>query len=272
MFNASSSWWRPTPSFTGQPIAPGRDANVYAPGKSCASFTTPNCKIEFDEQTLARAQIRPNDTVIEFGARYGTTSCAIAEAQQNSGRLVVVEPDARAHEALMRNRVHNRCSFHAVFGTVGRLPVHLATLSPFHFNQATKVSRTGMASLPNFPFRSIEAEIGSQFNVALVDCEGCFRNSVWDSGLINQLRLVILEEDGGRRSAREWHKMLHGAGFVRVWNAYDHADRGWGNHSAWVRASSPSAARATGSPSCTHYRKLRKIHPRHLPCVDSDEK
>ena len=37
--------------------------------------------------------IQPDDVVLEVGARYGTTSCAVAEAQGNSGKLITVEAD-----------------------------------------------------------------------------------------------------------------------------------------------------------------------------------
>ena len=42
---------------------------------------------------LVREVIDPTDTVMEFGGRYGTTTCAVAAKQNNSGSLIAVEPD-----------------------------------------------------------------------------------------------------------------------------------------------------------------------------------
>ena len=42
---------------------------------------------------LVREIINPTDTVMEFGGWYGTTTCAIAVQQNNSGALIAVEPD-----------------------------------------------------------------------------------------------------------------------------------------------------------------------------------
>ena len=42
---------------------------------------------------LALDLLHPTDVVLEIGARYGTVSCAVALAQNNSGRLITVEAD-----------------------------------------------------------------------------------------------------------------------------------------------------------------------------------
>ena len=52
------------------------------------------CGIEWDEWVLVEALVSPSHTVLELGARFGTTSCALARATGNSGRVVAVEPDA----------------------------------------------------------------------------------------------------------------------------------------------------------------------------------
>ena len=59
--------------------------------KRCKTFVgmqQPNCGIEWDEWMMVRALVRPHHRVLELGARYGTTSCALARATQNSGRVV----------------------------------------------------------------------------------------------------------------------------------------------------------------------------------------
>ena len=44
---------------------------------------------------LVREFINPTDIVMEFGGRYGTTTCAVAARQNNSGALIAVEPDPK---------------------------------------------------------------------------------------------------------------------------------------------------------------------------------
>ena len=46
-----------------------------------------------------RRLIQPSDSVLEVGSRYGTTTCEVAVRQNNSGRLIAVEPDHRVWAA-----------------------------------------------------------------------------------------------------------------------------------------------------------------------------
>lgn len=276
------------------PIAPGRSGDRYGLWLNCLNFSSPDCTLEWDEWNLARAFVTPADTVIEFGARYGLTSCALADAMNNSGRLVSVEPDSRAFGALLRNRQANRCNFHAMLGTVHDEPLALGHLSRFHYDQKTRLAHGRSDALPTLSFREVEAKIGSKFTCALIDCEarcypsnhqlcvrvvpdvadkplrvpsvqGCIR-LVWATGLIHQLRLVMLEEDIlGREYSKVWHPRLRVAGFVRVWNAIDHRNPRTGNHSAWVKSSILGSLKYV---SCSEYRTKRKLPRRALRCAD----
>ena len=42
---------------------------------------------------LAIELLHPTDVVLEIGGRYGTVSCAVALAQNNSGQLITIEAD-----------------------------------------------------------------------------------------------------------------------------------------------------------------------------------
>ena len=95
-------------------------------------------------------------------------------------------------------------------------------------------------------FKKVEARIGRPFSAALIDCEGCVLN-VLQSGLISQLSLVLIEEDGDLRRQqyeRVVHRALRENGFARVWRSHDTADPSavWSQtieHSAWVRELPP---------------------------------
>ena len=58
-------------------------------------FSHALCSIEWDMHMLVREVIKPEDIVMEFGGRYGTTTCEIAKMQNNSGALTAVEPDPK---------------------------------------------------------------------------------------------------------------------------------------------------------------------------------
>ena len=59
------------------------------------NFLHTYCSVEWDMHLLVRKFINPTDTVMEFGGRYGTTTCAVADIQNNSGALIAVEPDPK---------------------------------------------------------------------------------------------------------------------------------------------------------------------------------
>ncbi|EJK65209.1 hypothetical protein THAOC_13962 [Thalassiosira oceanica] len=55
------------------------------------------CDIEWDEWMLANAFIQPGDVVVEFGARFGTTSCILSRNVGKHGEVISVEPDVTVH-------------------------------------------------------------------------------------------------------------------------------------------------------------------------------
>ena len=77
----------------------------------CRSFRGPAaygrtgtwCFIEWNEWLMVSTLVTPAHTIMELGARYGTTSCMLAAATNNSGRVVSVDIDARIHPALLAN-------------------------------------------------------------------------------------------------------------------------------------------------------------------------
>ena len=55
--------------------------------------------MEQNTHTAVRRLIHPSDVVLEVGSRYGTTTCEVAVRQNNSGKLIAVEPDHRVWAA-----------------------------------------------------------------------------------------------------------------------------------------------------------------------------
>ena len=78
------------PDKPAQPVEDPRYCNFFN-----ENFVKAYCSVEWDMHLLVREFIHPTDIVMEFGGRYGTTTCAVAARQNNSGALIAVEPDPK---------------------------------------------------------------------------------------------------------------------------------------------------------------------------------
>ena len=82
---------------------PGRPPRGVPDPPSCDFFTENFsrawCGVETETHMAVRKLITPSDQVMEVGSRYGSTSCEVAVRQNNSGKLVTVEPDHRVWAA-----------------------------------------------------------------------------------------------------------------------------------------------------------------------------
>ena len=238
-----------------EPQLPSRKADP------CVSFEGAFlCGIEWDEWMMVDALVQKEDAVIEFGGRYGTTSCRLAWATRNSGRVVTVEPDRRVLHQLLRNRQAHNCSFTVVSGTVSDVPLAMPTgtlRAGSGYGENTRLARRNDPLVGNVEFGSLQQVIGAKFTVALIDCEGCIAHVAQAPGdLFASVSLILIEEDqaaaddksSGRlgtgvnnRSGlvyyhRYWHSQLRALGFENVWFARDTFGAKWSRdlrHSAW---------------------------------------
>jgi FkbM family methyltransferase len=260
--------------------------------KTCQSYHGPHssmkCGMECDEWTLVEAFIRPADIVLELGARFGTTSCALAAATQNSGHVVAVEPDKRVIAPfLMHNRDKHNCSFAVLEGVVGTEPQPLMA-STRADGYGTTSSPMNIPSwivrrLPKVPAMSIaqlEAALGRSINVALFDCEGCIE-SVLTPRLARQLELILWEEDGQSfQDIRRWYQRLVAYGFSLVWRIHDTFDpmESWSRHmfhSVWLRRPHEAGGEPWRTPAprrdlprqCLEYKASRRIPDTELLCA-----
>jgi hypothetical protein len=160
--------------------------------------------------------IEPDDCVLELGARYGGTSCAINKILKDKNKQVSVEPDAKVWEALEINKKNNDCHFHILKGTISKKPQKIV-LSDRTFgdgNQWATYTEPASDSLgvANYPLPLLP------FNVLFVDCEG-FLETFYEENkeLFPQLRLIIIEKD--RPEACDYNKLInifHSLGFKTV--------------------------------------------------------
>lgn len=112
------------PPWLSGPVAPTK--TVAADG--CDRFKGDSnfkCDIEAAEWALVRKWVPKEATVIEFGARWGTTTCELARQLGNSGHLVTVDPDQHAWANLEENLKTNNCRAHILRGVVNDKPLKI---------------------------------------------------------------------------------------------------------------------------------------------------
>ena len=209
---------------------------MYRPCSQYAGAT--KCGIEMDEWLAVDALIKPWHTVIEFGGRYGTTSCRLARATNNTGNVVVVEPDKRVWETLLHNRDANRCNVNVVLGTVSKEQLRLENECGGYecrFQPAADPTAGIGELVPQFSLAQVEDRIGSKVNAAVIDCEGCISQVLTLPGFLDQLDIVLIEEDMAHlTNYSHWLGVIRAAGFSRAWHSTDDMRI---DHSAWIRSS-----------------------------------
>ena len=91
----------------------------------CPNYTAWNqdCSLEWDEWLMVDALVSPSHCVLEVGARFGTTSCMLSRATNNSGKVIAVEPDRDVHTHLQSNRARHCCNFHVDLLRTGSIPI-----------------------------------------------------------------------------------------------------------------------------------------------------
>ena len=173
---------------------------------------------EPSEMKLVWTYIKPDDVVLELGARVGVVSCTIARRLTNQRNLVSVEPDHRAIFSLQKNKMKNNCDFQIYPGFVSKKPLslrdnHIWTNS-FHDPEST---------MDRCTLEELQANTGCKFNVLIADCEG-FLESFYDENpwFFSQLRMIIYERDAPQRcDYKKIETALESLGFKEVEKGFD---------------------------------------------------
>lgn len=276
--DAVSCHFVPARHFSTAPLVlPAADA-TYVPHRRSRAFAGATyAGIEHDEWMMVSALVGPSAVVLELGARYGTTSCYLAQATANSGAVVAVEPDPAAQDQLVANTRRNRCSVGVVRGTVGAAAPQ-ALVPRWSYASFTRPAAAGERAVPNLGVAALEAQLGRQFDTVLLDCEGCigafFGEGSGGRALLaaGRLRLLLMEEDGDEAHARyaaRWYAELRTHGFARVWQSHDTFNSSWSRtliHSAWARGPLPA-----GTPTCEDFAARRGLARGQLTCMSLDD-
>jgi len=180
---------------------------------------TTNCNIERNSRVVVFKWLPEDSSVLEVGARYGSTSCAIADKQKQSGRLVSFDADRLVWDHLEKNRVSHSCNFQIVRGLLGKVDGKIienryGTLADSSGEIAKRgVDPKSLVTVPHFTLLDVQRKYGIRFDVAAFDCEGCFASVMKDfPELASQLKMMIIEShDVGEDAAVQqllnsgWH-------------------------------------------------------------------
>jgi FkbM family methyltransferase len=147
------------------------------------------------EQYLMLKYIKPNDIVLEIGARYGIVSNTINLLLNNRSNHVVVEPDLQVIPALKKNRE----IFDSQFSIVDR-PISNSKNLYFVLNDigsyVTEKKQQKSIKIKTISSKKFFTKYPLKFNVLVVDCEGCLQNFLEENLFqLKQLELIIFEMD-----------------------------------------------------------------------------
>lgn len=199
------------------------------------------CGIEFPEHKLVRDHLSPNSTVIEFGARFGSTSCEIARKLENSGRVISVEPDPTVWSNLEANLRSHDCHVHVLRGVVGSRALRFRYSNyasrTEDVDDATPQNDDRLVTVDNYHIAELESALGFRVDALLIDCEGCAQQMMDQIGplLESQVNLVLLEadmgDDGGdcRENCMDYKKFIRTLedNGLRMIDKRNDCDRSW---------------------------------------------
>ncbi len=186
------------------------------------------------EHALIRKHVAKQSCgVLELGARYGTSSCAIARHVDRKDAVVSVEADPLIAPATERNLRENNCSSHLIHGVVARQPMVRSKrrngsgyTTYFEAQDANATHSAGLANNTAVAYTPAELEQEHQvhFDAMVVDCEGCFEAFVSSfPTFVARMQTIILEADYGLGMQSLGYvnytvleQSLHGMGFATV--------------------------------------------------------
>lgn len=154
-----------------------------------------DCLVERTTHENVRRNVLPTATVLELGARYGTTSCAVALVQNNSGKLLSVEPDGRVWGVLTQNLDRHKCNVTVIHGFVGQ---HAYAMSRDK-RYSTTFSGVATNTTPSWTLHELEEARGLHVDTLLIDCEGCvdkFLDGTPD--ILRRVHTILIEADAAQ--------------------------------------------------------------------------
>jgi FkbM family methyltransferase len=184
---------------------------------------------EIFEQYLMLKYIKPNDIVLEIGARYGVVSNTINLLLNDRTKHVVVEPDLTVIDALKQNRK----IFNSSFSIVNR-PISNDKNLYFVLNDIGSYVTSGKPKEKSIKIKTISSKTffkkyPFKFNVLVVDCEGCLEKILDENlFLLKQLELIIFERDNETKCDYEKiYEILFNNNFLQADQLLDNFQQVW---------------------------------------------
>ena len=179
-------------------------------------------KVENVEQEQAKQYIKPDDVVLELGARYGSVSCLINKTLKNKNNQVAVEPDSRVWDVLERNRDNNNCEFNIVKGFISNNKLSLDDIDSFEGYGTTSVVDND-SKIMSYKLDDIKTKYNiDKFNVLVADCEGFLETFLNENmNILDDLRLLLFECDRPDKCNYEYiFTLLEGKGFRPIFKSF----------------------------------------------------
>lgn len=140
------------------------------------------------EQKLCDKHIKPDDVVLELGARYGTISCLVNRKINDKKNHYVVEPDSNVWKALEDNMKINDCDFNIIKGVIGNKKYKL--IGNGYAKKSVIDSSNNNSQIENYYIPDVE------FNTLIVDCEGYLETFYDDNkDFFKKINKIIMECD-----------------------------------------------------------------------------
>lgn len=189
------------------------DFNTEIPGQKI------NCGIERNSRRMYCKWISDSARVLEVGARYGQTTCALAKKLAVRGHLASVEADPSVWQALEHNVKQKRCKVQLIKGVIGprdRTVTYDGDPGDGDFGYGTYTSM--MQTVPT-PHHTLES-LGAIFNTLAIDCEGCFASFLKENpALEDTLNIIIVEVHNHAEKSQVKSLLKNG------WTLKDHVGR-----------------------------------------------
>ena len=147
--------------------------------------------LEYSEQCICSNFIRPDDVVLELGARYGTVSCIINKILNNKKNQVSVEPDKTVWKALDRNLEINGCDIILHKGFISKTSLSIKEDGYASYSVKDDSSNNLCKTL-----EEIEKSYSLNFDTLVADCEG-FLETFLDENpkILKTFKKIIFEAD-----------------------------------------------------------------------------
>ena len=181
-----------------------------------------NTNHEAHEQFVVHRFLRRDDSVIELGGGIGTNSIQINLTLSGRARSnhYVFEPQAELASLVRSNGRLHGCKFKVVHGVLSRdknvrVPVFNPDPKSWIFVRAdASASGPIVPSVVTLPIHP---------TVIVADCEGCFHKVLLDfPDILRNIRMVYMENDGGREVLRGVSEILLARGMKQVVNTSHH--------------------------------------------------